>query len=492
MLVKGGKFNFTRGSFSILGEEGNKTELEVLGRIVSVYETEHFAIPVLDPLFLLRSKKTVSMILALKEKIGYDRLLYIPGVSDPYVIPQLYLMGVDVFDNINARLEEIHGTFYTMFGRSRDSSVINRTNEQFLEEMLSYLSAGVVNMRLMEMVERWKISAKGTEILRRLTDDFAKNFESVYPRFTESILASDISSMRRPDIVRFNEYISGEYRKPQDLSTALFIPCSAKKPYSQSKSHIALREALGKRGKSIHEIILTSPLTVVPRELEESYPPGYYDIPVTGTWFADEQAAILSSINSFLSNNLYQRIVLFLPEDMRFVHVHLGDRATFIPWDKSKEDQFKNLIEYLDEEDYISPRRDWEREKLTSMAKYQFGQWIEPYLKEMKVVRMFNQFMLNIGNKPYFIFNQRAGKLTIHKNASGIFLEQGKFLVNIDDFKPTANVYAMGVKECTSDIRQEDEIVMHHNGQFKGVGTAKMSSSIMNLTDRGIAVKVRN
>lgn len=492
MLTEGGKFNFSAGTFSIMGEEGVAREIDLLDRKISIYETENFVIPIIDPLFLLRSRRTVRLILDLKGKVGYDRLLYIPGVSDPYVIPQLHLLGVDVFDNINAELEQAHGTFYTMFGRSKEHLKVQETNTQFIENMLRHLSNGVANMTLMEIVERWRISAKSTEILRTLTMDFKEGFEAVYPRFTGSIMASDISTMNRPDIVRFNEFISHEYRKPNGLSTALFIPCSARKPYSQSKSHMALREALGNRVRSIHELILTSPLTLVPRDLEEAYPPGFYDIPVTGRWFTDEKVAILNSIDAFLANNSYDHVILFLPEDMQFVGDHLKEKATFILWDKSREDQFEPLIAYLKEVEDVRVRRDWEREKLTSMAKYQFGSWIEPYLKDLKVTRMFNQFMLSDGNKPYFILNQKVGKLTIHKNAADTFLKQGKFLVNIDDFKPTANVYAMGITDCTPDIRQEDEIVMHHDGEFRGTGIAKMSASIMKETDRGIAIKVRN
>ena len=35
---------------------------------------------------------------------------------------------------------------------------------------------------------------------------------------------------------------------------------------------------------SAHEVIVTSPLGLVPRDLEEVWPAGYYDIPVTGDW----------------------------------------------------------------------------------------------------------------------------------------------------------------------------------------------------------------
>ncbi len=493
MLIGSGEFNFASGTFSLLGEEGTLKEVNLLNQKVNLYETENFFIMAMDPLFLLRSRKTVKLLTTLKELIGYDKLLYIPGISDPYIIPQLFALGVDVFDEINAKLEEAHGTFYTMFGRTSEKHEYDESNSEFIERMLQHLSTGITNLTLMEMVERWKISAKGIEVMRRIVEEHKDKFELVYPRFTGSILASDLSSMNRPDVLRFNEYVAHEYRQPEGLDTALFIPCSARKPYSSSKSHIALREALGSRMKFIHEIVLTSPLSVVPIELDEAYPPGFYDIPVTGKWYTEEQVAILRTMESFLRNNSYRRIILFLPEDMEFVAEHMKDRARFIKWDKSAEEPFKSLLEFIDEDEVKSPpRRDWEREKLLAMASYQFGSWIGEYLKDMKVNRMFNQFMLSLGNKPYLILNQKAGKLTIHKNAADIFLKSGKFLVEIDDFKPTANIYAMGIKDCSQDIRQEDEIVIHHNGEVRGTGIAKMSASVMKHTSRGIAIKVRN
>ena len=42
----------------------------------------------------------------------------------------------------------------------------------------------------------------------------------------------------------------------------------------------------------IHEVIITSPLGIVPRELEIVYPAASYDIPVTGIWEGYEKKMI--------------------------------------------------------------------------------------------------------------------------------------------------------------------------------------------------------
>ena len=64
--------------------------------------------------------------------------------------------------------------------------------------------------------------------------------------------------------------------------------------------------------------------------------------------------------------------------------------------------------------------------------------------------------------------------------------------MEIDDFQPTANIYAMGVKSSTEDIRAEDEIIVHCNGDIRGVGIAKMPHILLGQAKKGVAVKMRN
>jgi archaeosine synthase len=470
--------------------------IKLLGKEVKIYETDNFLIPFIDPFFLKRSKAIVKTILELKHQVGFEKLLYIPGISDPYLVPHLFLLGVDVFDSINATIEGIHGTEYTMFGRTKSDKInLGDTNIKFLSQMIYLLGRGVSSMSLMEIVERWNISSKGREIVRVLYDNYGEDFESVYPRVTSSVIAGGLESLKRPDILRFNKFIQESYRKPNEVETLLFLPCSARKPYSKSKSHQALFEALGNFRKYVNEVIVTSPICLVPRELEETYPAGFYDIPVTGSWYREEEENIIFSIRSFLKNNDYKNIIFFLPEDLFFLKEHFGNIGKFLLWKKGSDNEFQELTSYIENNvnrDNHGKKRDFIFEKLKAISEYQFGSWLEEYVDELKVNRMFNQFMLVKENKPYFIYNERQGKLTIHKNAAHIFLKENKFLVEIDDFKPTANVYAMGIKNCSNEIRQEDEIVMHFNGDIRGTGIAKMSPEIMLNSKKGIGIKVRN
>jgi archaeosine synthase len=89
------------------------------------------------------------------------------------------------------------------------------------------------------------------------------------------------------------------------------------------------------------------------------------------------------------------------------------------------------------------------------------------------------------------VFHEDRGFFSITKNSAKWFMESGKFLVEIDDFKPTANIYAVGVKGSTDDIRPGDEVVIHCGKDIRGVGTARMPVDAMLTLKKGVAVKVR-
>ncbi|MBR2809274.1 MAG: DUF5591 domain-containing protein [Erysipelotrichaceae bacterium] len=66
--------------------------------------------------------------------------------------------------------------------------------------------------------------------------------------------------------------------------TVVLLPCSMKKPYSNSKSHQKFR----KLTRSYQELIVTSPFGICPRELENTFPIQSYDVSTTGKWSEDE------------------------------------------------------------------------------------------------------------------------------------------------------------------------------------------------------------
>ena len=115
-------------------------------------------------------------------------------------------------------------------------------------------------------------------------------------------------TLNRVEIRRFARRVVDRYIPPP-ADTAVLLPCSARKPYSLSQSHNKFSRAIQGRA---HELIVTSPVGLVPRELELVYPAAHYDVPVTGYWDREEKAFISGVIGEYLQKNRYRRVIAHL------------------------------------------------------------------------------------------------------------------------------------------------------------------------------------
>ena len=88
-------------------------------------------------------------------------------------------------------------------------------------------------------------------------------------------------SLFRPEAVRWRK--RSELLEPMG-DAVVILPCSMRKPYSSSRSHMIFMRVT----KGIQECILTSPFGICPRELEKTYPIQSYDTSTTGDWSYEE------------------------------------------------------------------------------------------------------------------------------------------------------------------------------------------------------------
>ncbi len=98
-------------------------------------------------------------------------------------------------------------------------------------------------------------------------------------------------SYQRPEVNKFRYKVKRSFSFPARARFILLLPCSAGKPYSTSSSHVKFAKAMERGWRQWQqcgtEVIVTSPIGVVPRQLEACFPAAHYDVPVTGYW--DEQ-----------------------------------------------------------------------------------------------------------------------------------------------------------------------------------------------------------
>ncbi len=429
-------------------------------------------------------------------KTGFSRLIYVQGISDPYILPALIYSGVSFIDDSFARMESEGKIKYTIFGRKKVDYDPLEENLEFLRSVAEQCAEAIKSGTLRDIVEKFQVSSKAIELLRIMDFNYYDEFEKVFPSRTDRIRANSIESLMRPDLVRYRDQLVRDFVPPAG-KIALLIPCSARKPYSESRSHMKLLTHIGEFRKFLHEIIITSPVGLVPRELEEGYPARFYDIPVIGHWYEDEKTMMAGLISRYFGKNSYPGTIAFVPEDLEFIERSLPDGTDFIRGEISSSGDLETLREKigsmvvsLKEKGMLVPGT--RMQAIASMASFQFGEWIVPRMKNLKRVVNYDFDLLTESGKVMLVYNPSNGKITLNRNAAPWFVAEGKRIVEIDDFKPTANIYAMGVLNATPDIRQEDEVVIVHGGEIRGVGIAKMPYEAMINLKKGIAVKVRN
>ncbi|MEX2680115.1 MAG: DUF5591 domain-containing protein [Candidatus Sigynarchaeota archaeon] len=126
-----------------------------------------------------------------------------------------------------------------------------------------------------------KLDARTTGITTTTTDLAA--------RASINFIGAD--SYTRPEVIKFRHKVAAHFHLPPRTRWVVLLPCSAHKPYSDSPSHVRFVAAMSRGWKDwrrhCSEIIITSPIGIVPRQLERCFPAAHYDVPVTGYW--DEQ-----------------------------------------------------------------------------------------------------------------------------------------------------------------------------------------------------------
>ncbi|HZD43499.1 MAG TPA: DUF5591 domain-containing protein, partial [Methanomicrobiales archaeon] len=253
-------------------------------------------------------RQYVEWLVDLKSRLPADTVWYAPATATPGNVHMLLYSGFDLFDYRAVDLCTARNHFCIPEG-TFSSEAMDRAgcccpgcvegdlwahNRWVLRQAIATATLFIEQGRLRELVEaRCRLYPSQVAILRHL--DARGEFLGRYTPVVRAspLLAATEDSIRRVEVQRFSERLIHRYQKPPRYDLAVLLPCSAKKPYSLSQSHRRFLSAMAGRG---HALIVTSPLGLVPRELEGVYPAAHYDVPVTGYWDREELAFAASTI----------------------------------------------------------------------------------------------------------------------------------------------------------------------------------------------------
>lgn len=269
-------------------------------------------------------RRFIDALVAIKRRFP-GALIWAPGIGGPDNLALLTWMGVDLFDLARSRQAAASGMLLDRGGPRTpavdlgESSDIDRQLMAWrsaLSEVREHLVAGT----LRQVVDRQALVAPSTVAQLRHHDEACAGQQGLLERHVprgRRLMCMAETSLHEPAINDWVQWMNTEYRAPQGLDRLLvLLPCSARKPYRSSKSHRRFIEAIGTN--AVHEVMVTSPLGLVPRDLEQTWPAQHYDLAVTGRWSADEVNRIGDMLSSLIEKHDYQCIVdhsgLTLPE----------------------------------------------------------------------------------------------------------------------------------------------------------------------------------
>ena len=259
--------------------------------------------------------KLVDALITIKHRFP-GSLIWTPGIGGPDNLAVLVWFGVDIFDLSRSRQCTASNVLLTAAGPRE--LVSSSGEEADLESQLIHwrLAINEVKARLADgtlrtLVEQQSLNSPSlVEHLRYHDKLTRKNTNIGISHVDKSTIlhCNSHTSLSNPVVSQWVDFMTDEYQPPEGLDNVLMLlPCSARKPYRMSKSHRKFLDAIGH--SAFHEVMVTSPLGLVPRDLEETWPASHYDIPVTGEWNLDEIERTSHMLKSLLERNNYHTVI---------------------------------------------------------------------------------------------------------------------------------------------------------------------------------------
>ncbi len=521
---------------------------------------------------LMQSRIILEWIIELKRKLP-SNLLWIAGGK---ILPQNYALalylGFDLIDTRYIFQMGIKGLYISPNSTKwlRDLSY-PLCSCKYCQQLISYLNnqkketpqvkSLVLNHNFYSAIgELWRInqsiadhsirsyvemkihsSPLAAAFLRTIDTHYAKEINSRFPLInSHPVMCVGSESYSRPEIVNFINRVKDELTPAKKYEMIVILPCSAKKPYSQSKSHQkfikAIRKAAGNHYDKIHQVIITSPTGVIPRELEKVFPAAHYDIPVTGEWDAYEIRSTAECLANWLKkyeteenssliiiahlSGGYRKACeiaeLFLSRDSDY-----ADRFKFI-YSISQTDDFSagsfeglnNLGSEISEnlgnitQDKKSPNISNDFKKITkdeiiirATMDYQFGKGAgETIIKNGAIIikgkrPQYNEIYTYDGAGKLLVGRLYAntGLIKLAPRGAELLVPLGKnqIRINEEDLRGTT-VFRPILDVIEPSAHPGDEmIVVNKNGNYLGVGELIQAPSDATLAKSGMICKLR-
>ena len=266
-------------------------------------------------------RNILKVIFKIKQELDTNLVVMVSGRIIPKFYPILIYLGVDLidssyllylsaenlYDSIEYLLPIYKIKYFPCSCTICKRNLINLTNKHSSEKIeqltlhniisaYTYMNKIKLYMRLVDFrgfIEKSSYDDMNILSTLRILDNQYFNvlkYENPLTQINKVIKCHGSLAYNRIDFQVFRERLIKRFTPESWTKLIIILPCSAKKPYSESKSHKKFHEILRnyRDFPDFQEIILTSPLGAIPRQLEDIYPVNSYDISVTGEWDTEE------------------------------------------------------------------------------------------------------------------------------------------------------------------------------------------------------------
>ncbi|MBD3406211.1 MAG: hypothetical protein GF411_08885 [Candidatus Lokiarchaeota archaeon] len=463
------------------------------------------------------------------------------GRIEPYMLPLLIYLGFDIIDVSRAqeaaaqdiRLWKFVPETFDEHSEERFCScpacndvIINNLQDKQRFDVLFHHNLTLYRVILSQSIQmanngrlRWFIESlthanpNMVGFLRRIDSIFYSYLEEFTPTAGSGIVPLiGPESYFAPLVRRFRDFVKNRYQPPTQKKAVLLLPCSARKPYSDSRSHKrfqrAIDSALGSVKHQLSEVILTSPLGLVPRELERIFPAANYDIPVTGNWDAEELHIAADTLVDHLgkfdksvpvvahATGGYRSIIELAENKIRqnIIYTEISGSAT-------RRESLTNLsktLEKLKRDQNLEPSPSTElRDTLRATADFQFGtsagNLLIPDKAKLKG-KLYRMVLSKIDKEQTCAFVASNGSLSLTLYGGELIQPLEKYWARFEGAKVRGGaLFAVGVKNADYSIRPGDEvIVLNEDNNVVAVGRSEMSGREMCELDYGEAISFRH
>ncbi|MFX1587639.1 MAG: DUF5591 domain-containing protein [Promethearchaeota archaeon] len=480
-------------------------------------------------------RKIIEIILQIKQELNNNLVLIASGRIIPKFYPILVYLGIDLIDCsylLYLSVENFYDTIeyllpiykvkylpcscYACRGKLKELLKSKYSDEKIEQLVLHNLISAKSYMNKIKQYLKGedfrafveKSSFDDINIISLLKildkDNFnAIRFETPLTQKNLKIQCFGPSTYYRPDFQEFRERLVNNFEPESWTKLIILLPCSAKKPYSESKSHKLFHNVIRKFPDfpDFQEIIVTSPLGAIPRQLENIYPVNCYDISVTGDWNEEEIDIAANMLIEIIKKYDIKIPIICHFEDGGYLKVinkvihNVKNDIIFTKVDKdltssNSLDSLKNLIEkykdrFIPKEPFPKNKdflKSWYR-KIVKVIDYQFGKGYGMKFTKNRIImkRTRNDSILEIyeqsTNKFLGRFLKDIGQIELSLNGANIIYQFDNFsnsLIFDGDEISGNTLFRPGIIDYSLDLIPNNYAFVLNKSRKKIIAVVKM------------------